>query len=129
MNAFHDTLASLSTVTKIELILPNLTPLSPDCQKPSPKFGITMNPHGWFFPKPQPISRLPWMELVPLSGEAKPASTPKVVNTKEASTGAQLETKRGSSCLGKDCANSFGSQLVSTKPQTNQEYLVGTSWK
>lgn len=57
------------------------------------------------------------MELVPLSGEAKPASTPKVVNTKEASTGAQLETKRGSSCLGKDCANSFGSELVPTKPQ------------
>ena len=52
------------------------------------------------------------MELVPLSGEAKPASTPKVVKTKEASTGAQLETKRGSSCLGKDCANSFGSELV-----------------
>ena len=51
MNSFHDTLAyscKLVTVTKIELILPNLTPLS-KLPKPSAIFCITMNPHSWFF--------------------------------------------------------------------------------
>jgi len=42
-----------------------------------------------------------WM-AVAASGVASPARTPKVVRTKEASTGAQVETSRGSAWPGKD---------------------------